>query len=116
LRGFAAGTVNALFKGMTIDTNKEGMLENRTYGMPDLQEIAQILASVSGRLPAAYLPGKSALADIVAGHLGCSRLRAESIVDQLEDRGFVQFHKPIPGMNPMKAYWSVYVTARSMMS
>ena len=73
----------------------------------DLAELAGALqARFEGRPPRGYVLGRTAFRDALAAHLGCSDVRAERLVAQLEGRGFLRYPgEPRGGPDSRRLAW-----------
>jgi hypothetical protein len=80
-------------------------------GEVDLAVLSRMIAEqLTRRMPQGFLPGKTAMRDIVAAALGCSELEAERIVDTLVSRGLVQFVE-LEGGSGLDGKWQVVAAA-----
>jgi hypothetical protein len=77
-------------------------------GPIDMRDLAYQLQARAGMLvPERYVLGKTRLRDAVMGILGCSALRAEWIVDEMEARGFLHFCGDPKSIEGRPGHWEV---------
>jgi hypothetical protein len=85
--------------------------------MDDLENID--LSDLSRRLhrlfehhpPQGYLRGKTALRNALEEELRCSELEAETLIDTLESRGFIQFEGSARDPSEVDTPWAISADA-----
>ena len=68
--------------------------ETRTLYYDDPVELGTLTRRLRQRITAPlldYVPGKTQIRDAIIAELSCSAVRAESLVERLEERGFIHF-------------------------
>ena len=75
------------------------------------QDLAQVATALKGhfgpRLPRGYVQGKTAMRDAIMERYSASAMEAETIVEQLQARGFVRYAGDPRGVSTGREPWVI---------